>query len=98
MSTEGQRSAAAQEESIGAVSLMSTEGQRSSAKTAATPSLMSTEGSKSFVASMGDSYAARVDSFSVPSVRSVAASSVDVDQMYEEYYATNSATSSVSHL
>ena len=58
---------------------------------------MSTEKSP-FVASMGDSYVQPVDSFSVPSVRSIAASSVDVDQMYEEYYATNSATSSVSHL
>ena len=65
-----------------------------------TTSRMSTEKSEAspFVASMGDSYVQPVDSFSVPSVRSIAASSVDVDQMYEEYYATNSATSSVSHL
>ena len=74
----------------------SAEASNVSAKSAEA-SRMSTEKSP-FVASMGDSYVQPVDSFSVPSVRSIAASSVDVDQMYEEYYATNSATSSVSHL
>jgi len=60
-------------------------------------SLMSTE--KGF----GDSLVSSVASVEIPSVQSMAvqsvASSVDVDRLYEEYYApTASTTSSVSHL
>ena len=85
------------EKSAKASAEKSAEASRMSTAKSAEASRMSTEKSP-FVASMGDSYVQPVDSFSVPSVRSIAASSVDVDQMYEEYYATNSATSSVSHL
>ena len=100
MSTDVSQNASSKMSTEGSSSkMMSTEG--SSSRMMSTEGLMSTEGSSKaspFVASMGDSYVQPVDSFSVPSVKSVAASSVDVDQMYEEYYATNSATSSVSHL
>ena len=54
---------------------------------------------KSMVASMAntDEYVSDVSSISMPSVKSLAASSIDVDRMYEEYYASSTA-SSVSHL
>lgn len=74
-------------------SMLSTEG--------GTVSFMSTANeSKQMMASIPSSeeFMSDVSSISMPSVKSLAASSVDVDRLYEEYYANASSSSSVSHL
>ena len=86
--------------SLQAQNVMESSNQSRLSTEGGTVSLLSTAKTEQMMASIPSSeeFMSDISSISMPSVKSLAASSVDVDRLYEEYYANASSSSSVSHL